>query len=43
VAEKHMANYCEYFDMARREYAPPTENKGRQNKAREDLKRLLGE
>ena len=43
VAEKHLANYCEYFEMVRREYIPPTENKGRENKAREDLKRLLGD
>lgn len=43
VAEKHLANYCEYLEMARREYVPPAQNKGRENKARQDLKKLLGD
>jgi hypothetical protein len=38
-----MANYCEYFDMARREFTPPAENAGREQKARDTLKRLLGD
>jgi hypothetical protein len=44
VAEKHMANYCEYFDMVRREYAPPTQEfSSRETKARDTLKKLLGD
>jgi len=43
VAEKHLANYCEYFDMARREFAAPTEDSSRENKARETLKKLFGD
>jgi hypothetical protein len=41
--DKHLANYCEYFDMVRREYAPPVENNTRENKARENLKKLFGD
>jgi len=43
VAEKHLANYCEWFDMVRREYTPPVEERSRENKARETLKKLLGD
>lgn len=43
VAEKHMANYCEYFDMIRREYTPQAENTSREAKARDTLKKLLGD
>jgi len=43
VAEKHLANYCEYFEMIRREFVPPAENKSREDKARESLKKLLGD
>ena len=43
VHEKHLANYCEYFDMIRREYVPPSENRSREDKARDSLKKLLGE
>jgi len=43
VAEKHLANYCEYFEMIRREFVRPTENKSREDKARESLKKLLGD
>ena len=43
VAEKHLANYCEYFEMIRREYAPPAGDQSRENKARESLKKLLGD
>ena len=40
VAEKHMANFCEYFDFARREW----QGKGadaREQAARDNLKKLL--
>jgi hypothetical protein len=43
VAEKHMANFCEWFEMVRREYVPPAANKTREDKARESLKKLLGD
>ena len=43
VTEKHLANYCEYFDMVRREYVPPAEDHSREAKARDALKKLLGD
>ena len=43
VAEKHLANYCEYFEMVRREFVPPTEDGAREDKARATLKKLLGD
>jgi predicted nucleic acid-binding Zn-ribbon protein len=43
VAEKHMANYCEYFELARREYAAPATEASREAKARNTLKKLLGD
>ena len=42
VAEKHMANFCEYFDFIRREW----KGKGadaREQSARDNLKKLLGD
>jgi hypothetical protein len=43
VAEKHLANYCEYFDFVQREFVPPKEDHTREQKARDALKNLLGE
>lgn len=43
VAEKHLSNYCEYFELVRRDYFPPAENTARENKARDTLRRLLGD
>jgi len=43
VAEKHVANYCEYFEMIRREFTPPAEDTSRENKAREAFKKLFGD
>ena len=43
VAEKASANFCEYFDMIRREYAPPASANPRENAARETLKKLFGD
>lgn len=43
VAEKDMANYCEYFEMVRREYQAPREDLSRETKARDALKKLLGD
>ena len=43
VAEKHMANFCEWFDFIRREFvAKPGENP-REARAREQLKKLFGD
>lgn len=42
VAEKHMANFCEYFEMARREFQPGGANP-REASAREQLKKLFGD
>jgi len=42
-AEKHLANYCEYFEFIRREFVPPSENASRQEKARDTIKKLLGD
>ncbi|HKI68553.1 MAG TPA: hypothetical protein VKA67_03125 [Verrucomicrobiae bacterium] len=43
VAEKHLANYCEYFEFVRREFMPPEEEVSREAKARNTLKKLLGD
>jgi hypothetical protein len=43
VAEKHLANYCEYFEFVRREYTPPAHDSARESKARDALKKLLGD
>jgi len=43
VAEKHMANFCEYFDFKRREWVPKSEENRRENSARENFKKLLGD
>jgi hypothetical protein len=43
VAEKHVGNFCEYFDFARRQWAPKTETNPREEKAREQLKKLFGD
>ena len=43
VEEKHLANYCEYFELIRREYVPPAGNANREEKARDTLRKLLGD
>jgi hypothetical protein len=43
VYDKHLANYCEYFEMIRREYVPAAGNASREDKARKSLKKLLGD
>jgi hypothetical protein len=43
VAEKHVANYCEYFEMARRTYTAPNKEHNREDAARATLKKLLGD
>lgn len=42
VAEKHMANYCEWFEMARREFGGAGQDP-REDKARDLLKKLFGD
>ncbi len=41
VEEKHLANYCEYFEMARRVFVAPAEEHSRESKARDQLKKLF--
>jgi ribosome-binding protein aMBF1 (putative translation factor) len=43
VAQKDMANFCEWFEMARRPYVPVKEGLDREARARDNLKRLLGD
>ncbi len=42
VAEKHMANFCEYFDFVRREFSGPEAAGSREAAARDQLKKLFG-
>jgi hypothetical protein len=43
VAEKDMANYCEFFDFTRREFVRPALDRSREAKARNTLRKLLGD
>ncbi len=45
VEEKGAANYCEYFEMNRREYVPKEDafSSSREEQARNALKKLLGD
>ena len=43
VAEKHMANFCEHFEMVRRVFTPQEKPASREDAAREQLKRLFGD
>ena len=43
VAEMNLANFCEYFEMVRRKFVPPPEEKSREATARNQLKNLLGD
>jgi hypothetical protein len=42
VAEKHMANYCEWFEMVRRDFRGGAADP-REDKARDLLKKLFGD
>ena len=42
VQDKHLANFCEYFDFAKREFTPQAADK-REQSARDNLKKLLGD
>ncbi len=43
VPEKHLANYCEYFEFAKRVWTPKAEETKREDSARAALKKLLGD
>jgi len=43
VEEKHLANYCEYFEMARRVFVAPADEASRETKARDQLRKMLGD
>jgi hypothetical protein len=43
IADKDKANFCEYFEMYKREYVPVQDRYAREDKAREQLKKLLGD
>jgi hypothetical protein len=43
VADKQLANFCEYFEFARREWKAPSQPEAREQKARDQLKKLLGD
>ena len=43
VAEKNMANFCEWFDMIRRPFAGPQSADAREAAARDKLKKLFGD
>jgi hypothetical protein len=43
VGDKHLANYCEYFEFVRREYVPVISDTNREQSARDTLKKLLGD
>jgi hypothetical protein len=43
VLDKHLANFCEYFEMIRREWKPQAGGDPRADTARDQLKKLLGD
>jgi len=43
VFDKHLGNFCEYFEFARRAFIPKNEDTSRENSARDQLKKLLGD
>ena len=42
VAEKHLGNFCEYFEFAKREWKPQPAANTREQAARDRLKKLFG-
>jgi hypothetical protein len=42
VHDKAAANFCEWFEFARRDFVPKDQAKSREDAARDALKRLLG-
>jgi hypothetical protein len=43
VAEKHVGNFCEYFELVRRNWIPKEKENPREEAAREKLKKLFGD
>jgi hypothetical protein len=43
VEEKHLANFCEYFEFARRVYVAKEKEISSEAKAREQLRKLFGD
>lgn len=43
VDEKHLGNFCEYFDFAARRYVAPADENPREDAARSALRKLLGD
>jgi hypothetical protein len=43
VADKHLANFCEFFEFIRREWQPKAQSNQREQSARDQLKKLLGD
>jgi hypothetical protein len=43
VFDKHLGNYCEWFEMMRRTWAAKKEGSNREQAARDTLKKLFGD
>jgi hypothetical protein len=43
VMEKETANFCEYFEMIKREFVPKQGTGKREEQARDQLRKLLGD
>ena len=43
VPEKHVGNFCEYFEFARRKWEPKEARDSREEAARNHLKKLFGD
>jgi hypothetical protein len=43
VLEKHVGNFCEHFEFARRAYVPKDKTDKRADSAREKMKKLFGD
>jgi hypothetical protein len=43
VLEKHVGNFCEYFEFARRVWRPADKTDKRADSAREQMKKLFGD
>ncbi len=43
VMEKHVGNFCEYFEFILCEWTPKTSGNSRESAARDQLKKLFGD
>ena len=43
VLEKHVGNFCEYFEFAKRNWVAKVEKNSREEAARERMKKLFGD